>query len=251
MTLSCSVEGTGPGVLLVHGTGGDATTWGRVPALLARRHTVVTVDLPGSGTTPLLPAALEVPVLADELAATAADAGLSDHAVVGISLGAGLAVATAARHPGRVTRLAVLGGFARARRSLALRLATWAALQDCDPSALGPLLASLSFSDAFLSGLDDRAFAQLLDLAGGSGTPGAVAQLDLTRRLDVRAELARVAAPTLVVAPTADAFVSPVHSEELAEGIAGARLARLAGGHAVPLEQPDALVDLLLPFLAG
>ena len=44
MTLSCSISGTGPGVVLVHGTGGDATNWGPVPGLLAARHTVVSVD---------------------------------------------------------------------------------------------------------------------------------------------------------------------------------------------------------------
>jgi 3-oxoadipate enol-lactonase len=52
--------------------------------------------------------------------------------------------------------------------------------------------------------------------------------------------LSRVTAPTLVVAGADDAITPPAHSEELARGIAGARLVVLAqAGHQAPLEQSD------------
>jgi hypothetical protein len=47
------------------------------------------------------------------------------------------------------------------------------------------------------------------------------AQLDLALRKDVRADMAKVQAPALILAP-ADRFVDPAHSRELAAGIPGA-----------------------------
>ncbi len=44
--------GKGPGVLLIHGFGGNKEVWAGVAAELSRDHTVISVDLPGSGGTP-------------------------------------------------------------------------------------------------------------------------------------------------------------------------------------------------------
>ena len=44
--------GKGPGILLIHGFGGNKEVWTEVAAELARDHTVLSVDLPGSGGTP-------------------------------------------------------------------------------------------------------------------------------------------------------------------------------------------------------
>ncbi|MBK8788945.1 MAG: alpha/beta fold hydrolase [Holophagaceae bacterium] len=44
--------GKGPGILLIHGFGGNKEVWAGVAAELAQDHTVLSVDLPGSGGTP-------------------------------------------------------------------------------------------------------------------------------------------------------------------------------------------------------
>lgn len=46
-------EGKGPGVLLIHGFGGNKEVWRATAAALAKDHTVLRVDLPGSGGTPV------------------------------------------------------------------------------------------------------------------------------------------------------------------------------------------------------
>ena len=71
----------------------------------------------------------------------------------------------------------------------------------------------------------------------------------MTRRIDVRADLPHVAAPTLVVSCTEDVFVSPVHSAELAAGIPSARTGTLPTGHAAAIEDPLRLTVLLEEFL--
>ncbi|MGQ4510743.1 alpha/beta fold hydrolase [Streptomyces sp. DW26H14] len=59
--------------------------------------------------------------------------------------------------------------------------------------------------------------------------PGILDHFDLVSRVDVRAELAQVSAPTLVVAPTGDRLVLPESSYRLAAGIQGAQLIELPG----------------------
>ena len=74
--------------------------------------------------------------------------------------------------------------------------------------------------------------------------------MDLVRRADVRGDLAWVTAPTLVVSTTADPLVSPRLHEELAAGIAGARLARIDTGHLPFAERPEEWLGLITGFLA-
>lgn len=69
------------------------------------------------------------------------------------------------------------------------------------------------------------------------------------RDMDQRADLARIRAPTLVIAGAADAATSPEHAAELASAIAGARLQTLDAGHLANLEQPTAFSDALARFL--
>ena len=49
--------GSGPAILLLHGTGASTHTWRDVLPLLAARHRVVAVDLPGHAFSDPLPAA--------------------------------------------------------------------------------------------------------------------------------------------------------------------------------------------------
>jgi pimeloyl-ACP methyl ester carboxylesterase len=64
--------------------------------------------------------------------------------------------------------------------------------------------------------------------------------------------LARVRVPTLVVAGADDGMTPPARAEELARGIAGARLEVLAqAGHQAPLEQADAFNRLVVFFAEG
>jgi pimeloyl-ACP methyl ester carboxylesterase len=64
--------------------------------------------------------------------------------------------------------------------------------------------------------------------------------------------LGRIAVPTLVVAGADDQVTPPALSEELARGIAGARLEVIPqAGHQAPLEQADAFNRLVGDFAAG
>ncbi|MEY9212318.1 pimeloyl-ACP methyl ester carboxylesterase [Thermobifida halotolerans] len=68
--------------------------------------------------------------------------------------------------------------------------------------------------------------------------------------MDTRADLPGIRVPTLVVAATRDALVSPDLSRELAEHIPGARLVEIAAGHSVATEARDEWLAAVRDFLA-
>jgi pimeloyl-ACP methyl ester carboxylesterase len=69
-------------------------------------------------------------------------------------------------------------------------------------------------------------------------------------RVDLTGALARIANPTLVVVGELDAATPLDLARELAQRIAGARFVLLPGcGHCPPLEQPDAFLAAVTPFL--
>ena len=71
------------------------------------------------------------------------------------------------------------------------------------------------------------------------------------RPLDIRGEIGRITAPTLVIQGLDDEFATPAHAEGIARAIAGAELWLIpACRHAPQLEYPEAFNERVLGFLA-
>jgi pimeloyl-ACP methyl ester carboxylesterase len=65
-------------------------------------------------------------------------------------------------------------------------------------------------------------------------------------------DLGRIDVPALVVSGTADVLTPPKYAAFLAAGIPGARLVRIeGGGHALPVDAPEALGAALAEFVTG
>ncbi|KOX15768.1 alpha/beta fold hydrolase [Nocardiopsis sp. NRRL B-16309] len=105
-----------PPVVLLHGSGANATAWGGDIAALARGARVYAVDLIGEpGLSAPARAPLEGGAHARWLEEVLDGLGLTDTAVVGMSLGGWMALDLATRRPERVRRLGLLcpGGLGR------------------------------------------------------------------------------------------------------------------------------------------
>jgi len=89
--------------LLVHGFGGSGELWAEVARLLAGSRTVVAVDLPGHGRTPVPPddSRWRMEEVAADLAALLDSLGLGRTHLVGYSMGGRLALHAALNWPER------------------------------------------------------------------------------------------------------------------------------------------------------
>jgi pimeloyl-ACP methyl ester carboxylesterase len=244
--LNYHVKGSGPGLVLVHGTSGTGlTTWAPVLDSLAAERTLVLPDLPGSGGSEAAP--LDIDVIADQIVAAAIEAGLETFAIAGISLGAPIAIHVAAGYPERVTELISVVGFAKARPSLRMNLEIWSHL--IGDSGVGLFLLTLLFSESFLATLSAAQVQQLMSMLAADLADGTAAQIDFGISLDVRADLAKITVPTLVISAAEDQFVPPVHSHELVDGIRDVRFVVVPGGHAAIFEDPKPTLGAFMDFL--
>jgi pimeloyl-ACP methyl ester carboxylesterase len=98
-------HGDGPPLVLLHGGLMSGEALAPVLPTLTAHHRVVLVDLQGHGRTADVDRPLDVRLMADDVAALIVHLGLDRPAVVGFSLGGGVALQTAARHPERVGRV--------------------------------------------------------------------------------------------------------------------------------------------------
>ncbi|GGR82772.1 hypothetical protein GCM10010252_21860 [Streptomyces aureoverticillatus] len=251
-----TVTGQGPALLLAHGAGGSAAAnYGPILPALAATHRAIAVDYPGSGKTPRAKGPLTLDTLADELI-TAADAeGADTFALAGYSLGTAVAVRTAARHPSRVKALVLTAPFARPDTRMTLTAQTWhhlasAGTSSRDRDKLARFLLPLALSPEALEALSPQELADTLRGTAESVPEGTADHVDLVLRADVRADLAAVTAPTLVITTTRDQLVPPALQHQVATGIKDARVAATESGHLPFAERPAEWQRLITDFLA-
>ncbi|MGW0083067.1 alpha/beta fold hydrolase [Streptomyces sp. NPDC003393] len=104
-----------------------------------------------------------------------------------------------------------------------------------------------AFSRSYLNTLDREAVEELATVMPPS--VNLLRQLDADLKVDIRAALPRIQAPTLVIGCALDALIPVEHSRELAAGIPHSRYAELECGHVARLEQPAELAQLVTEFL--
>ena len=108
INLYYTVHGGGRPLILLHGGLMSSELFGPVIPMLAERHQVIAVDLQGHGRTADIDRPMDVRFMADDIAALIDHLGLDRPDVVGYSMGGGVALQTAVRHPGKVRRLVVV-----------------------------------------------------------------------------------------------------------------------------------------------
>jgi len=246
------VDGQGPGLVLVHGTGGDGTSnWGHLVERLGRHWTVVRPDYSGSGATVDDGRPLSVALLAAQVVEAARAAGAVPFDLVGFSLGAGVAAFIAAEYPADVRSVVLLAGFMSGADSRSqLEFGLWRDLIDGDRRALARLMLLTGFSPAFLRKLSVQQLEENVEaLVANSAWQGMARQVALDLSMDVSEQVRHIAKPVLVIGCTQDQMVPPAHARALAEAIPGARYAELDSGHMAVFEQPEEFMRQVVEFL--
>ena len=171
--------------------------------------------------------------------------------LVGLSMGGYVAQEVMRQAPHRVSRLALLDTSSRpdtdeqrARRRGLIELAGSGRFKGVTPRLLPLLLHPDRLTDQAL--VDD-----VMGMAGRVGRDAFLRQQTaIMARPDGRADLARIACPTLVLCGRQDALTPLAVHEEMAAAIAGARLVIVEDcGHLSPLEQPDTVTAALRDWL--
>ena len=246
------IDGNGPPLVLVHGTGGDAdSNWGAFVERFGLEWTIIRPNYSGSGETRDDGRPLSADYLAAQILAVADAAGAGSFHLVGFSLGAALAAKIAGDYPGRVRSLVLLAGFQSSRDARAtLQFELWRDLIATDRQAMARLILLTGFSPDALSTFGPDETAQAIeDILATSDWDGMARQVELDLSIDVTRSIAGISAPSLVIGCIYDHMVPPSHARTLARAIPSARYVELPTGHLAPMERPDLFTDLVVSFL--
>ncbi|HEY1681432.1 MAG TPA: alpha/beta hydrolase [Candidatus Tumulicola sp.] len=110
-TISATVGGHGPAVVLLHGYAEDSRMWKPLAQRLAAHYTVIAPDLPGIGNSSIPASGLDMTTSAVRVRDAVHALGFSSVAVVGHDIGLMVAYAYAAKYPSEVRRLALMDAF--------------------------------------------------------------------------------------------------------------------------------------------
>jgi 2-succinyl-6-hydroxy-2,4-cyclohexadiene-1-carboxylate synthase len=246
MQLNAEREGAGPRVVLVHGFTQTRRCWGPEVADLAQDHEVVRVDAPGHGRSAAVRA---------DLAAggrlIAAEGGRATY--LGYSMGARFCLHVALAHPDLVAGLVLLGGTAGLDDP-----AERAARRDQDLATAEQITRDgvATFIDGWL---EQALFARLPRERAhraerlentAEGLAASLDQAGTGAQEPVWHLLGRLTMPTLVVAGELDEKFAALGARMAAAIGDNATLALVpAAGHAAHLEQPEAFLQILRPWL--
>lgn len=245
-------QGTGFPVLLVSGLNGLASPWQPVATSLAAHFRVISHDHLGLGGSGPRSGPCSVDEIAADVVALMDRLDIPRAHLVGHSLGGAVVQAVAADHPDRVARSVIYASWPgrdsyfdrvmSARRDVLTEMGVEHFLRT------GPIGI---YPPRWIRDNDQMLRQALPDLlANFVGTAVMLQRIDACLNHERRDTLARIRAPTLVLA-VEDDVSTPVHcSEQLAAGIPRARLQTLPyGGHNAHVVVPDQIAACLRDFL--
>jgi pimeloyl-ACP methyl ester carboxylesterase len=255
----------GPAILLVHGFGTCSFLWRNVaPELAIANRTAFAVDLFGYGESDRpFDADFSIAAQAEYLDRALTTLRVAKATVVGVDLGASIALRLAATRPERVERMMLINPIAYddvpAKDVHNLQRSTGRYALRISRGILGaaPLMRDLlSESVADPAHMPDKLVARYL--APYVGSEGLNHLLILARSIDAEdldeIELPQIDQPTTIVWAEQDRFLPPRYDgrtapERLAEEIPGCKLTRLPNvGRLLPEEAPETVVSLIMEF---
>lgn len=252
LSLSYRLDGPrdAPVLLLGSSLGTTLGLWEPQLAAFTAHVRVLRFDLPGHDGSAAPAGPYTIARLAGGVLALADALGVDRFSYCGISLGGMIGMWLAAHHPARVDRLVLAatapvlgpaGGWTE--RAATVR-------RDGTGVLTGTLL------DRWLPGAYRSAHPDVVEgvasMIGTCDAEGYAGCCEAIARMDQRASLASIVAPTLVVAGADDPATPPATCLELAEAVPGAAFACLPGAsHLVNLPDPERFAALVVDHVAG
>jgi pimeloyl-ACP methyl ester carboxylesterase len=237
------IHGSGPPLLLTHGYSSTSAMWQGQIAALSKQHQLVLWDMRGHGHSdyPSDPSAYSEALTVADMAALLDEVGADKAIVGGLSLGGYMSLAFYRAHPDRVCALLIIDtgpGFKKDEAREAWNKRARDNGDRFDREGL-QFLKSLSRERSSVTHRD------------ASGLAHAARGMLTQRDARVIETLPDIKVPSLVVVGADDTpFLAA--SDYMAAKIPGAQKAVIpAAGHAVNIDQPQAFIDAVLPFLDG
>ncbi len=254
-----SVKPNAQTLVLLHGYTGHARSWDAFAQAMTSRYRVLALDQRGHGQTDWAPpTAYDTSEMVDDVSAFVKVLGLSNFALLGLSMGGLVSIGFAGRRPAALAKLVIVD-----------------IAPEIDVDGLKRIQAGVVRSDVFESVDEAYARARADNPIPPDDQLRHRVEYSMMRRDDgkftyrydralrdpanprkgIPAEegwrlVANIAVPTLLVRGELSDILSRPVAAKMAKAIPNCRLVEVAGsGHPVPLDKPDAFLDAVATFL--
>jgi pimeloyl-ACP methyl ester carboxylesterase len=227
-------RGTGDPLVVLHGGFASVDTFAGFTPLLAGHHRVYSPERRGHGRMPDVDGPITYEVMADDTIAFLDALAIGPAHVIGWSDGANVGMITAMRRPDLVRTLVLIGTAVNidGAKPWARALTEHLTVDHLPPMLIEEYAALSPDGREHFPVVFDKLSRAIVD------TPVTLA------------DLARITAPTLVMAGDDD-LVAVEHAEAMRAAVPHGQLAIVPGAsHGLPLEKPDLVARLILDFLS-
>jgi len=227
--------------VFVHGAGGNSLLWRRMLEGLTGGSRAMAVDLPGHPSGEIT--CRSVGEYAEAVHRFITDTRLDHPVLGGHSMGGATVLTLALTHPDDIGGLILVGTGAK----LGVAPEILEGLKSNPMRTIENIITPWSFNSIDLSlGRESRAALSVSNL------PVFLNDYLACTGFDVRKDLTKISARTLVVCGDKDRMTPPRFSHYLGANILGSELLFIKdSGHMLPLEKPEALASVVQPFLAS
>jgi 3-oxoadipate enol-lactonase len=239
-----------PVLVLIGSLGTTLAMWEPQIDALADELRVIRVDLRGHGRSPVVPGPYDLADLGADVLAVLDRLGVRRAHVAGLSLGGMVAMWLAANAPERIGRMVLCSTSARLRPA-----SGWAeraaVVREHGTGAIADGVVSRWLTPSYAADHPET-LRRLRAMLAETPDEGYAAACEVIGRMDLEDELARIDAPTLVIAGAEDPAMPPDHAAHIAARIPDARMAVVAdAAHLVNVQQPADVAARLLRHVRG
>jgi len=217
----------------------ESPVWRPFFDAMSARHMLIRYDERGNGLSDWTVEDFSLEAMVADLEAVVSAMGLTRFPVLGISQGCAVSIEYAARHPEKVSKLVLYGGYARGWRSappeVQNRIEAMITLMQDGWGSDNPAFRQL-FTSVFIPDATREIQDWFNEMQRVTTSPkNAVALMNALGEVDVSKRLSEVRAPALVIHPRGDLTVPYSRAREMAIGIDGARFVTLETRNHIPL----------------
>lgn len=234
-----------PVVILIHAIGTSMTMWTPQVGALELEHRVVRLDLRGHGNSPAPAGPYSLADLSGDVVRVLDDLDVERASICGLSLGGLVGLWIAANDPARIDRLVAACAIARPAspeawldRARMVREGGTAAVSDLVVERWG-------YADR-----DPEIGRLIREMLAATPPEGYASCCEAIATMDLRADLSRIMAPTLLLAGREDPAAPPSAALEMATSMPDARVEIVEGAaHLANVERPAAVTEAILQHL--
>lgn len=237
-----------PCVVLCNSLGTDLSLWDAQAGALAGDFFVVRFDTRGHGQSGSGEAPFGIDRLGLDVIALLDHLRIERAAFCGISMGGLVGQWLGIHHPQRLAKLVLANTAARIGSAEAWQ-ARAALVRNEGMDAVANGAAARWFTPAFIE-RETATVAGMVDKLRAQDGYGYAACCEALAQADLRAQVAAITVPTLVIAGEHDPVTTVDDGRWLRQQIAGAGLATVAASHISNVEQPQQFTSLLQAFLS-